>query len=125
MSNATFWTPAYLPWINFMYKSEIDKEECKKGYEEWIQEAKRLVPETQLLIFNVKQGWEPLCRFLGKPVPETPFPRVNTRNDIAIGWYAMRIIALTYPFLLMMPLLLLYCCARCCCAKSKPKSKVE
>jgi hypothetical protein len=39
------------------------------------------VPEDQLLIFNVKQGWKPLCNFLGLPVPSKPFPNVNdTKN---------------------------------------------
>lgn len=36
------------------------------------------MPPGQLLVFNVKQGWEPLCAFLGVPVPKgKPFPRVN------------------------------------------------
>ncbi len=30
-----------------------------------------------LLEFNAKQGWGPLCEFLGVPVPDFPFPRVN------------------------------------------------
>jgi len=31
-----------------------------------------------LLVYEVKQGWQPLCDFLGVPVPEnTPFPRLN------------------------------------------------
>ncbi|MGH2346345.1 MAG: sulfotransferase [Chloroflexota bacterium] len=29
------------------------------------------------MVFDVKQGWEPLCRFLGAPVPDKPFPRLN------------------------------------------------
>lgn len=33
--------------------------------------------EDQVLIFNPKQGWEPLCKFLGKPVPSEPFPHVG------------------------------------------------
>ena len=32
------------------------------------------MPADQLLVFSVKEGWEPLCEFLGKPVPEEPFP---------------------------------------------------
>lgn len=32
----------------------------------------------QVLIFNAKQGWEPLCKFLGKPVPSEPFPHVGS-----------------------------------------------
>jgi hypothetical protein len=42
----------------------------------------------------VKQGWGPLCAFLGKPIPETPFPNVNDTAEFhrrirlmkAIGW---------------------------------------
>ena len=35
------------------------------------------VPADNLLVFEVKQGWEPLCKFLGVPQPETPFPHIN------------------------------------------------
>jgi hypothetical protein len=36
------------------------------------------VPEGRLLVYEVGQGWEPLCRFLGVPVPEgKPFPHLN------------------------------------------------
>jgi hypothetical protein len=37
---------------------------------------------SRLLIFSPKQGWEPLCTFLGVPVPDAPFPRVNSRDEI-------------------------------------------
>lgn len=36
-----------------------------------------LVPKQNLLEWSVEDGWEPLCKFLGKPVPKEPFPRVN------------------------------------------------
>ena len=35
------------------------------------------MPPERLLVYEVKEGWEPLCRFLGVPVPQTPFPHVN------------------------------------------------
>jgi len=35
------------------------------------------VPTNQLLVFNVKEGWAPLCAFLDRPIPDAPFPRVN------------------------------------------------
>jgi hypothetical protein len=35
------------------------------------------VPPELLLVFDVKQGWDPLCAFLGVPVPAGPFPHVN------------------------------------------------
>jgi len=39
----------------------------------------RDVPRNRLLVFDVREGWEPLCDFLGTPVPETTFPRLNER----------------------------------------------
>ncbi|KAJ5550492.1 hypothetical protein N7461_005190 [Penicillium sp. DV-2018c] len=35
------------------------------------------LPEDRLLQWSVEDGWEPLCRFLGKPVPGTQFPNGN------------------------------------------------
>jgi hypothetical protein len=39
------------------------------------------VPKDRLLVFDVADGWAPLCPFLGVPVPETPFPRENSRQQ--------------------------------------------
>ena len=44
------------------------------NYEAQIRRVKEVVPEDRLLIWNIKEGWEPLCRFLGKPVPNIPIP---------------------------------------------------
>ena len=38
---------------------------------------KRTVPEDQLLIFNINEGWEPLCQFLKVPVPKEAFPKTR------------------------------------------------
>jgi len=43
--------------------------------------VKAAIPADRLLVFDVKQGWEPLCAFLGVPVPDTPFPRENSREE--------------------------------------------
>jgi len=40
-------------------------------------EVKATVPPERLLVFEVKDGWEPLCKFLGAPVPNEPFPHDN------------------------------------------------
>jgi hypothetical protein len=39
------------------------------------------IPAEQLLVYQVKDGWEPLCDFLRLPVPATPFPRTNDRME--------------------------------------------
>lgn len=38
---------------------------------------KGLVPQDRLLEWSIDQGWEPLCKFLDKPVPDEPIPHVN------------------------------------------------
>jgi hypothetical protein len=45
------------------------------------EEVKRTIPAERLLVFEAAHGWEPLCRFLGIPVPATPFPRTNTTDE--------------------------------------------
>lgn len=54
-----------------------DKAHAEKVWNAHIDEVKTTLPPERLLVFEVKDGWEPLCAFLGKPVPERPFPRVN------------------------------------------------
>lgn len=44
-------------------------------------EVRAAIPADRLLVFDVAQGWEPLCAFLGKPVPDTPFPRKNAVDE--------------------------------------------
>jgi hypothetical protein len=46
------------------------------------QQVVDALPAERLLVFSPKQGWEPLCTFLGVPVPDAPFPRVNSRDEI-------------------------------------------
>jgi hypothetical protein len=48
----------------------------------WNAEVQATVPADKLLIFDVKQGWEPLCAFLGVPVPTEPFPHENDRAEM-------------------------------------------
>jgi hypothetical protein len=40
------------------------------------------VAKDRLLVYDVAQGWEPLCKFLGVPVPDAPFPKVNSREEM-------------------------------------------
>ncbi|KAL8303332.1 hypothetical protein RB597_005107 [Gaeumannomyces tritici] len=43
----------------------------------WNQRVKSLVPPEKLLVMEIKDGWGPLCEFLGVPVPDEPIPRAN------------------------------------------------
>lgn len=46
-------------------------------YNQWIEHVKSNVPAENLLVFNAKQGWEPLCTFLNVPIPTVPYPSSN------------------------------------------------
>ena len=46
-------------------------------YREHCAMVRGLVPADRLLEWSVEDGWEPLCKFLNKPVPKIPFPRTN------------------------------------------------
>jgi hypothetical protein len=43
--------------------------------------VKATIPAERLLIYEAGQGWEPLCRFLGVPVPSEPYPSENSRDE--------------------------------------------
>ena len=52
-------------------------------YVDYNERVIETVPAEDLLVFNVKEGWDPLCRFLNNPIPvddkgrQLPFPNVN------------------------------------------------
>ena len=43
--------------------------------------VKAAIPANRLLVYEVKQGWDPLCKFLGMPVPTEAFPQTNGREE--------------------------------------------
>ena len=59
-----------------------DKEYAIAVFLRHIQEVKQYVPAEKLLVYEVKEGWEPLCAFLGVAVPAgKPFPHDNDRAN--------------------------------------------
>lgn len=59
----------------------LDREGLINGFNAHNKAVKEIIPEEQLLVFQVKDGWEPLCKFLNVPVPDEPFPRTNNREE--------------------------------------------
>lgn len=45
------------------------------------EDVRNSLPAGRLLVFSPSEGWEPLCAFLGVPVPDEPFPRSNHRDE--------------------------------------------
>ena len=57
-----------------------DREHVIAVYERHNAAVKRDIAPERLLVFNPKEGWDPLCAFLGVPKPAIPFPRANARE---------------------------------------------
>jgi hypothetical protein len=77
--------PDFIDGVVHQWEAIFGKEEdITKCYYAHIENIKRIVPRDRLLFFDVKEGWEPLCKALGKDVPEgIPFPRINDSDAIA------------------------------------------
>ena len=59
----------------------LDKEFAEKIWYEHIEEVKAKVPADRLLVYDVRDGWEPLCKFLDKPIPPEPIPHLNKKEN--------------------------------------------
>lgn len=58
-----------------------DKDFMVSYFEKRNAEIIEEVPPERLLVYQVREGWGPLCEFLGKPIPEVEFPRINSREE--------------------------------------------
>ncbi|XP_077974524.1 uncharacterized protein LOC120330376 [Styela clava] len=69
-------------WRNHMFmttmgSSHPNELKWKEAYRRHNAYVKSAIPEEKLLIYNVSEGWEPICKFLDKPVPLEEFPFEN------------------------------------------------
>lgn len=63
-----------------------DRDYVIECYERHNQEVIDTVSAEKLLVYRPGDGWEPLCRFLQKPVPDSGYPRVNSTEDFLGIW---------------------------------------
>ena len=77
------------------------REAAVAFYNKWVEEVKATVPKEKLLIHNVKDGWEPLCKHLGVPVPNKPYPRTNDTASMRAMMDRYRYIGYFYYFVFM------------------------
>ncbi len=59
-----------------------DRSYMTDYFRRWEAEVVSALPPERLLVHRAKDGWEPLCAFLGVPVPTQPYPRVNSTEDM-------------------------------------------
>ncbi|CAM9803692.1 unnamed protein product, partial [Heterosigma akashiwo] len=114
----SFMVPHFHQWIPFMKNWKqmrrimgvptlgLPPGKLIRGYasepEGWLEDqysahnaaVQKHVPKDKLLVFNVKDGWEPLCRYLGKEVPDgAPFPNVNESKELQRATKIMKVVS--------------------------------
>jgi hypothetical protein len=85
--------PNYKAWIDLLNEMNFGDERgvwagtngeagpMAEAMERWNQSVIDTVPADRLLVWDPKEGWEPLCEFLELPVPEQPLPHVNDTEN--------------------------------------------
>lgn len=61
------------------------RQKLREAFDQHNAHIRSIVPEESLLEWEPSHGWQPLCDFLDKPVPEEPFPYANKGDDVATG----------------------------------------
>ncbi len=59
-----------------------DRAHAIETFEYHNEEVRRRVPPERLLVYDVKEGWAPLCGFLGAEIPAEPFPHLNDAQEM-------------------------------------------
>ncbi|MFN2457260.1 MAG: sulfotransferase family protein [Chitinophagaceae bacterium] len=58
-----------------------DKAFAEQVFHKHTEDVKAYVPAEKLLVYDVSEGWGPLCRFLGVPEPNEPLPHLNKKEN--------------------------------------------
>ena len=87
------------------------KEEAVEVFNSHVAEVKAYVPADRLLVFDVREGWAPLCKFLDRPVPDIPFPNVNDTATMRRSSNIIRIVC--WFVVLVVPMALAFFVPRC------------
>ncbi|MEX6632712.1 sulfotransferase family protein [Hyphococcus lacteus] len=58
-----------------------DRSKMLDAFDRHVKAVKNTIAPTRLLVFEVKDGWAPLCEFLGVSEPDKEFPRVNSQEE--------------------------------------------
>lgn len=67
-----------------------DKDYAIAVFRKHVDEVRAAIDPKRLLIYDVAEGWAPLCKFLGVAEPAEPFPRLNDTATIQAMIKGMR-----------------------------------
>lgn len=72
----------HLVWEDTFDGRFEDRAYAMEVFERHNEAIRQRVPPERLLVFDVREGWAPLCDFFGVEVPHRPFPRLNEAREM-------------------------------------------
>jgi len=83
------WPEPARPWLEMVtevviqrsFGGNTDRDALLAAFHAQEAAVRASIASERLLVFDVREGWESLCRFLGTPVPDAPFPRTNSKEE--------------------------------------------
>ena len=80
------WKEMWNDMVSRRFTSRLqDREACIEAYNRHNERVRETVPPDRLVEWSPGDGWEPLCRGLGLPLPDLPFPHANSRSEY-LAW---------------------------------------
>lgn len=104
------WEPWFMPWVHIAHRYDmVNETRCKNMFLNHNLNVTRNIPESHLVVYNVKDGWEPLIHNIGALNPQfnlniQDFPHLNVAWDSDVIAFCTRLIAYGYPLLFIMGL---------------------
>ena len=63
------------------FPAGLDRDGLMRGFVAHTEAVKATIAKERLLVYSVREGWGPLCEFLGVDVPDAEFPNTNNREE--------------------------------------------
>lgn len=73
--------PLFRAMFDGVFTDPDEPTEVMAGYERRLAQVRAEIGPERLIEWQPGDGWEPICRALGVPVPDRPFPHENTTAD--------------------------------------------
>lgn len=86
-------------WEDTFHDRFGERDYTMEIFERHNEEVRRNVPPERLLVFDVREGWAPLCDFLGVEAPEESFPRLNEARQMRRRLLGLVALSATVPAL--------------------------
>lgn len=89
-----------------------DKQYAIEVFNRHNEEVRRRVSQDRLLVYEVKEGWGPLCEFLGVEESDRPFPRLNDAAELRRMVLVVRVLSIAVPAPLMLLVIVVFAMLR-------------